>query len=375
MDSNLSYVISILQGKLRMLPLNILSLVTLISMFGILILYSAAGGNWNPWAYKQLCTFLMFLPISIIIALIDLRIIFRYAFIPYILVMVLLILVEAFGITAMGGKRWIEIGSIRLQPAELAKIAIVLFLAKYFHQLPKNDIDKTKSLIIPLIAIFIPIALVIKQPDLGTGLLTLMVSAVVFFAFGVSIWKFLVVGISALAIMPLVWSFLYDYQKKRVMVFLNPELDPLDSGYNIIQSKIAIGSGGFWGKGIAMGTQSLLSFLPEHQTDFIFATLTENLGFVGGFILLVLYFLLLISSLAIAINARSVFGKLIAVGIAGIFFFHAFINISMVMGMAPVVGIPLPLISYGGTMMASMLCGFGLIMNIHINKHLVISSK
>lgn len=375
MYSNLSYISAVVQKKIRMLPMNILILVVLISMFGILILYSAAGGNFEPWAYKQFSTFLIFFPISILIALLNLNLIFRYAFIPYIIVLILLIFVELFGITAMGGKRWIEIASLRLQPAELGKIAIVLFLAKYFHNVQAKDFNKTTSLIVPIVAILLPIALVIKQPDLGTGLLTLMVSFVIFFAFGVAIWKFLVVGVSVIALIPIVWTFLYEYQKKRVMVFLNPELDPLDSGYNIIQSKIAIGSGGFWGKGIGMGTQSNLSFLPEHQTDFIFSTLTEDLGFVGGLLLIMLYFLLLISSIAIGINSRSVFGKLLAIGVAAIFFFHAFINIAMVMGLMPVVGIPLPFISYGGTMMASMLSGFGLVMNVHVNRHLIVGNK
>lgn len=375
MYNNLSYISDLVKKKMIMLPMNILILVLLISMFGILILYSAAGGNFEPWAYKQLSTFMIFFPISVLIALVNLNLIFRYAFIPYIAVLILLVLVDLFGITAMGGKRWIDIASLRIQPAELAKIAIVLFLAKYFHNLPSKDFYKTRSLIIPIVAILFPIALVIKQPDLGTGLLTIMVSCVIFFAFGVAIWKFLVVGISFIVMIPIVWTFLYEYQKKRVMVFLNPELDPLDSGYNIIQSKIAIGSGGFLGKGIAMGTQSNLSFLPEHQTDFIFSTLTEDLGFAGGLVLITLYFLLLLSSIAIAINSRSVFGKLLAIGVAAIFFFHAFINMSMVMGLMPVVGIPLPFISYGGTMMASMLSGFGLVMNVHVNRHLVVGNK
>jgi rod shape determining protein RodA len=303
------------------------------------------------------------------IALVDLNLIFRVAYFPYFIVLALLILVELFGITAMGGKRWIEIASLRLQPAEPAKIAIVLFLSRYFHQTTMQELNKNYNLIIPLIAVLLQVSLIIKQPDLGTGMLTLMVSAALFFAAGVAIWKFILVGLSASAMMPILWTFLHDYQKKRVMVFLNPELDPLDSGYNIIQSKIAIGSGGFLGKGLGSGTQSQLEFLPEHQTDFIFATLTEELGFMGGITLIILYALLLISAFSVAINARSVFGKLLASGIASIFFFHAFINMAMVMGWLPVVGIPLPFISYGGTMMASMICGFGLIMNVHVNQH------
>lgn len=362
-----------IEQKIKRLPLRIIALITILSLFGVIILYSAASANLHPWAYKQLIYLITFLPLAIVIALIDLNWIFRFAYFPYFVVLALLILVELFGITAMGGKRWIEIASLRLQPAEPAKIAIVLFLSRYFNQLTLQDLNKDYNLIVPLIAILLPIALIVKQPDLGTGMLTLMVSATLFFAAGIAVWKFVVVGLGLGAMLPLLWTFLHDYQKKRVMVFLNPELDPLDAGYNIIQSKIAIGSGGFWGKGFGFGTQSQLEFLPEHQTDFIFATLAEELGFAGGIILLILYGLLLISSLSVAINARSVFGKLLASGITAIFFFHAFINMAMVMGWLPVVGIPLPFISYGGTMMASMICGFGLVMNVHINGHVNIA--
>lgn len=367
--SNLSYILSLLKKKFLRLPISIVALVTLLSLFGILVLYSAAGASMHPWGYKQLMNFLIFFPLAILLAMVNINTIFRYAFLPYILVLVLLILVEAFGITAMGGKRWIEMAGIRLQPGEPAKIAIVLFLARYFHSIPPQNINKLSSLILPIIATIVPAAMIIKQPDLGTGLLTIMVACTIFFAAGIAVWKFYTVAVAGIIAVPILWNFLYDYQKKRIMVFLNPELDPLGSGYNIIQSKIAIGSGGLLGKGIAMGSQSHLEFLPEHQTDFIFATLTEDLGFVGGFTLIVLYFLLLASSISIAINAKSLFAKLLTIGISAIFFFHAFINISMVMGLMPVVGIPLPFISYGGTMMASMICGFGLVMNVHMNQN------
>jgi rod shape determining protein RodA len=366
---------SILEQKIKRLPKVIICLITLLSLFGVVVLYSAAGANLDPWGYKQLLHFIIFLPIALVIALIDIDLIFRSSYFPYLIVLVLLVLVELFGIKAMGGQRWIEIAGLRLQPAEPAKIAIVLFLARYFHQLTSVEMQNNYNLIIPLIAIFIPIALIIKQPDLGTGLLTLMVSSVIFFAAGVALWKFLLVGAGAMAAIPILWNFLHEYQKKRVMVFLNPELDPLNAGYNIIQSKIAIGSGGLFGKGFGGGTQSQLEFLPEHQTDFIFATLSEELGFVGAITLVILYGLLLISSFAVAINARSVFGKLLAIGVSAIFFFHAFINMAMVMGWLPVVGIPLPFISYGGTMMASMICGFGFVMNVHVNQHINISKS
>lgn len=328
----------------------------------------------HPWAYKQLINFLIFMPLAIFIAFIPLNFIFRCAYLPYIVVLLMLIAVEAFGYTAKGGTRWMELGGIRLQPAEPAKIAIVLMLARYFHQMTLDEIASFRKLLMPATILIIPVALIIKQPDLGTGSLTLMVGAAMFFAAGINRWIFGAGFAGAAVFAPILWHFLYDYQKKRILVFLNPELDPLGSGYNIIQSKIAIGSGGIFGKGVGGGTQNHLEFLPEHQTDFIFASLAEELGFIGGSLLLLLYGIVIYIALSIAINARSVFAKLLTVGVTAIFFFHAFINMAMVMGLLPVVGLPLPLISYGGTMMVSMLVGFGLIMNAHVNQHVIVGS-
>jgi rod shape determining protein RodA len=281
----------------------------------------------------------------------------------------MLIGVELFGSVAMGGQRWINLGLIKIQPSEPAKIAVVLMLAKYFHNVSHNDINKIHKLIIPIIAILIPCALIIKQPDLGTGMVVLIVSTIMLFALGVSIWKFITVGAAAIISLPIIWQMMYDYQKRRILMFWDPSQDPLGSGYNIIQSKIAIGSGGMLGKGLTQGTQSQLEFLPEHQTDFIFATMAEELGFIGGMVLVTLYAMVIILSLLIAINSKSLFGKLIAIGITSIFFSHIFINMGMVMGLLPVVGVPLPLISYGGTMMSSMLVGLGLIMNVEVNRN------
>ncbi len=362
---------SILQ-KLSRLPLTLMAIISLASLYGIVVLYSAAGGDLHPWGYKQLINFCIFMPLAVAIALIDINLIFRYAYVPYIIIFILLVIVELFGYSAMGATRWIEIGGFRIQPAEPAKIAIVLMLARYFHEMTMSDIYKLRSLVIPVLLLVAPIGLIIKQPDLGTGLLSLMVGGIMFFAAGVSIWKFGVIIASAIISVPILWHFLYEYQKKRILVFLNPELDPLSSGYNIIQSKIAIGSGGIFGKGLMQGTQNQLEFLPEHQTDFIFASLAEELGFVGGSLLLLLYGLVIYISITIAVNARSGFSKLLTIGITAIFFCHAFINMAMVMGLLPVVGLPLPFISYGGTMIVSMLCGFGLIMNVHVHRHVAI---
>ncbi len=355
--------------QIKRLPLTLILLISLICSIGFIVLYSAANSNLQPWALKQIVNFCIFMPIAIIIALIDLRIIFRLSYIFYFCVLALLIAVELFGSTAMGGKRWIDIGIVKLQPSEPIKIAIVLMLARYFHSLTVDDLGKLHKVIIPIIGVLVPAFLIIREPDLGTGMITLIVSSIIFFAVGFRIKYFVIIGITALVSLPIAWNMLYDYQKKRVMVFLDPERDPLGASYNIIQSKIAIGSGGFFGLGLNQGSQSHLDFLPEHQTDFIFATFAEEFGFLGGMFLLVLYFTLITLSLLIGVNCRTVFSKLMVIGITATLFSHVFINMAMVMGLVPVVGVPLPFISYGGTMMASMLMGFGLVMNAQVNGH------
>ncbi|BDU60369.1 hypothetical protein FLA4_07790 [Candidatus Rickettsia kotlanii] len=269
----------------------------------------------------------------------------------------------------MGGKRWIDIGIVKLQPSEPIKIAVVLMLARYFHSLTIDDLTKFHKVIIPIIGVLIPALLIIREPDLGTGMIVLIVSAIIFFAAGFRIKYFIILGLAVLISLPIAWNMMYDYQKKRVMVFLDPEHDPLGASYNIIQSKIAIGSGSLFGRGLNQGSQSHLDFLPEHQTDFIFATFAEEFGFIGGIFLLILYFILITISLLIAANCREIFSKLMVIGITSILFSHVFINIAMVMGLLPVVGVPLPFISYGGTMITSMLIGFGLVMNAQVHGH------
>ncbi|WPY01331.1 Rod shape-determining protein RodA [Candidatus Trichorickettsia mobilis] len=356
--------------SLSKLPLTLLLIISILCCSGFIILYSAAGGSIYPWSHKQIINFCLFMPFSILIAILDLRIIFKFSYLFYFLILLLLIGVEVFGTIAMGAKRWIDFGFTRVQPSEPAKLAIVLMLAKYFHQLSIIDLTKISKLCIAVIGVVIPVILIIKQPDLGTGVITLIVAGFMFFAAGVRLWKFIVIGASIMLSLPIIWHLMYDYQRKRVLVFFDPEKDPLNAGYNIIQSKIAIGSGGIFGKGLMNGTQSHLSFLPEHQTDFIFATFAEEFGFAGGIWLLTLYSLIISICLTIVVNTKSIFGKLIVVGVTAIFFSHVFINIAMVMGMLPAVGVPLPFISYGGTMMASMLIGFGLVMNVQVHRHI-----
>ena len=353
--------------RLKQIPLSILIVVSLISIYGFIILYSAAGGNIEPWANKQIMVFLIFLPISILVAIVDLKIIYHFSYLFYFLTLILLVTVEFSGKSAMGATRWLNLGLITIQPSELTKISIILALARYFHD-NHNKLKQNTILIIPLFIAIIPIAIVIKQPDLGTGIITLMVAAIMFFLAGVRFLYFIICLIGGLIATPVIWILLHDYQKNRIVTFMHPEQDALGTGYNIIQSKIAIGSGGFFGKGLLNGTQGQLSFLPEYQTDFIFSFLMEELGFIGGIVLLALYAIIIMVSLLISINCQSIFAKLMSSGIAAVFFCHVFINIAMVMGLVPVVGVPLPLISYGRTMMVSMILGLGLVMNAAVNR-------
>ena len=359
--------------KLYDLPYSLLFLIFSICVCSIAVLYSAGGGNMHPWAFKQAMFCILFFPIMIIIAVTDIKVIYNLTYLCFIGAVISLILVAIAGHTAMGAKRWIKIASFSFQPSELAKIASILMLARYFHDAQSEDIGRIKIVMVPVLLMLVPIGLIIKQPDLGTGMILLFTTAALLFAAGARIWKFISVGLGALVAMPFLWGMLHAYQKKRVYIFLNPESDPLGSGYNIIQSKIAIGSGGIFGKGYTKGTQSQLRFLPEHQTDFIFPTFAEETGFIGGIILLLLYAAIIILSSLIAVQAKSVFAKLTATGIGALFFCHIFINMAMVMGMLPVVGIPLPLVSYGGTMVGSMFIAFGILMNIYIHRNTIIS--
>lgn len=354
--------------KFRTIPFIIPFIVFLLAIYGVILLYSAAGGQLEPWAKKQLTAFSFFFLLAFFIALIDLRIIYHSSYLIYFLTILMLFLVYLKGKSAMGATRWLNLGIMTIQPAEIMKIALILMLARFFHEHKKHD-RANIYLIIPLIATLLPVALILKQPDLGTSIITSLVAIFLFFAAGVKIRYFFISGVISLCLLPIFWYMLHNYQKTRILTFLNPERDPLGAGYNIIQSKIAIGSGGLFGKGLFSGTQGHLSFLPEYQTDFIFAFLTEELGFIGGVILLITYSSLIIYCLFSALACRSYYNYLVIIGIISLFFAHIFINIAMVMGLLPVVGVPLPLLSYGRTMIGAMLIGFGLIMNMSVNKY------
>lgn len=358
--------------KLLRLDWGLVVLIGLTASIGFAMLYSAASGSLEPWAIRQMMRFGVGVALMLAIALVDIRFWMRWAYVLYLGALVLLVGVEIAGTTGMGATRWINLGVINLQPSELMKITLVLALARYFHGLSVDDAGRITWLLPPVLLIGAPTALVLRQPDLGTALLLAAGGAVIFFLAGVRIWKFAVAIAAALAAMPIAWSQLHDYQKGRVLTFLNPERDPLGAGYHILQSKIALGSGGIAGKGFLQGTQSHLNFLPEMRTDFIFTMLAEEFGMIGALTLLALYAMILIYAYVIGFRSRNQFGRLLAIGIAANFFLYVFINVGMVTGILPVVGVPLPLISYGGTAMLTLLIGFGLVLSVSIHRQVEI---
>lgn len=362
-----------LQDKLRQLRWPFILVLCATGGVGVAMLYSAAGGSMQPWAIRQLIRFAAALVILLIVALSDIRLWLRWAYPLYFAALVLLLVVDVAGFIGMGAQRWIDLGIISLQPSEVMKIVLVLALARYFHRLSAEDMARPWRLIAPVLMVLVPVALVLKQPDLGTAMMLLLGSAALFFAAGVRLWMFAAVGLGGLAVLPVAWQMLHDYQRQRVLTFLDPESDPLGSGYHILQSKIALGSGGLFGKGYLQGTQSHLNFLPEKQTDFIFTMLAEEFGLLGSLGVLGLYIIILGYCLAIALSAKNQFGRLVAIGIAVTFFLYVFINMAMVMGLIPVVGIPLPLVSYGGTATVSLMLGFGLVMCVYVHRDVTIS--
>lgn len=342
---------------------------------GFGMLYSAAGGSLDPWASRQMIRFAGGMVLLLAVAVIDIRFWLRHAYTIYAVALVLLVAVEVMGTVGMGAQRWIDLGVVTVQPSEVMKIALVLALARYFHATAIEDVFRPQYLIVPLVLVFAPAGLVLRQPDLGTAGMLILGSGAIFFAAGVRLWKFGVVLALGIASLPIGWQFLHEYQRNRVLTFLNPESDPLGTGYHIIQSKIALGSGGIFGKGFLQGTQSHLNFLPEMQTDFIFTMLAEELGLVGALVLLALYVVILIYAMVFSASCRHHFGRLVGAGITATFFLYIFINIAMVTGLIPVVGVPLPLISYGGTALLTLMIGFGLLMNVYIHRDQVIPRR
>ncbi len=361
--------------KLLQLPWGIILLVIALTGVGVAMLYSAANGNMEPWASRHIGRFLIGFVIMIGAALVDLRFWLRIAYPFYFVSFALLISVEIMGQVGMGAQRWINLGFFNFQPSEMMKVAVVLALARYFHVPTLEDVFRIRTLVIPVLLIVAPVVLVMNQPDLGTAGMLLLVGAAIFFVVGVRWWKFAMVLVAGMAAVPIAWQFLREYQKNRVLTFFNPESDPLGSGYHILQSKIALGSGGLFGKGFLQGTQSHLNFLPEMQTDFIFTMLAEEFGLIGGVGLILLFLLLVAYGVVIALRCRNHFGRILALGLTANLYFYVFINAAMVMGLIPVVGVPLPLVSYGGTVMLTIMFGLGLIMSVYIHRDTRISRR
>ena len=358
--------------KERFFSLNFIfiAIICLLALIGCLTLYSVAGGNILPWALNQALRFGLGFTIMIIAALIKPEFYYKIATPFYIFTLILLVIVDISGHIGMGAQRWIHLGFFNLQPSELMKIALVLQLAKYFSIVPIESIRSIKGIIIPTILVAVPVAFIMLQPDLGTSLMILFCTVILFYLAGVQWWKFVLGFGSIVAAMPVLWHFLHDYQKNRILTFLDPERDPLNTGYHIIQAKIALGSGGMWGKGFLSGTQSHLNFLPEPHTDFIFTTYSEEFGMIGGALVLFLNLILITYGywFAFRLNNNNYFGKMVILGLNTNYFLYVFINIAMVTGLLPVVGIPLPLISYGGTVILSVMASFGIMLSFDINK-------
>jgi rod shape determining protein RodA len=356
-------------GKLRALNWSVVVLVTIICCIGFALLYSVAGGSLEPWAGRQIVRFGVGILLLLVVATVHIRTWYQLAYPIYGATLLLLIATEFLGRMGKGAERWIDIGPLQLQPSELMKLALILALSRFLHGVLLDDVSRPTRLLPALLLILIPAGLVLMQPNLGTATILIAGGCGLIFLAGLS-WKIIVPVIAiGLAVIPIGWEFaLKDYQKQRVQTFLDPDSDPLGAGYNITQSKIALGSGGVFGKGFGQGTQSRLNFLPEKQTDFIFTVLGEEFGLFGLLILMGLYLALLMQGVSIAMDTRSQFGRLVAMGVCLNFLLYILINTSMSMGLIPVVGIPLPLVSYGGTALMTVLIGFGLMLSVQIHR-------
>ena len=352
--------------KLKSIDYFLILIVILIGVISVFAIYSTESGNFSYYTKNHLIRFVAFFSLFLVLSFIRITTWYRKAYFFYLLGLVLLVLVIFFGITASGSKRWLNLYFLNLQPSELMKIAIIVCFARYYHRIQSTDIQNYKFLLQPIILLIIPCYLVIKQPDLGTSILIAGSGIAIIWLAGLNIKYFVYSGLLLLVSLPFAISILKPYQKSRILTFFNPDRDPLGAGYQIIQSKIAIGSGGFFGKGFLKGTQSYLEFLPEKHTDFIFTLFSEEFGFLGSIILLLLYVLLIYRIISIGFFVRSSFAKLYCFGFASAIFLYVFVNIAMVLGLIPIVGAPLPIMSYGGSSMLSIMLGLSIVMSCKI---------
>ncbi len=360
--------------KLKAVDYFLIIIVAIIGSISVVSIYSTESGNFSFYTKNHLTRFLVFFSMFLVLSFVRVSVWYRQAYTFYILGILLLLLVIFFGISASGSKRWINFFIMNLQPSELMKIAIIVCFARYYHRIQSSDIQSYKYLLQPIILLLIPCYLVITQPDLGTAILIAGSGLAIIWLAGLNLKYFVYSGLILLVSLPFVISILKPYQKSRILTFFNPDRDPLGAGYQIIQSKIAIGSGGLLGKGFLQGTQSYLEFLPEKHTDFIFTLFSEEFGFVGSMVLILLYILLIYRIIRIGFSCRSFFAKLYCFGFASALFLYIFINIAMVLGLLPIVGAPLPIMSYGGSSMLSIMLGLSIVMSCKIYSRDPISS-
>ncbi|WPX96843.1 Rod shape-determining protein RodA [Candidatus Bandiella woodruffii] len=353
------------------LLLGLLSVLMLVSIFSM---YSVSGGVVAPIVTKQLYISALSLFMMFVFSKINLKLIFRSSYDVYLVILCALVVTEFLGHIGMGAKRWINLGIINIQPSEFMKIGLILALAHYFYNCHVDSIVKTRFLLSPAILVLLPSILIMKQPNLGTAMIIISTAATIFFLAGVRVRVFVCLGVITLVSMPIIWRFLYDYQKTRVLTFLDPMHDKLGAGYNIIQSIISIGSGGVFGKGFLKGSQNQLDFLPENHTDFIFGLIAEEGGFVLCLALFLIYFAITLILYLMSVRCDFQFHRLVILGFASLLFFHVFINIGMISGLLPVVGVPLPFLSYGGSNFIAMMIGVGLVLNCYTNKKVTLKT-
>ena len=360
--NNLSF-----RDKILSLDFKLIFLILLLGIISIFAMYSTERGVFGYYTESHVYRFFIFFIVFIVISFIDIKFWFKISYLFYLSVLILLIGVKFFGVTASGSTRWINLFFINLQPSELMKIALIIFLARFYNRIPSTDVNKIKYLIQPTFALFVPVALVVTQPDLGTAILIAFSGMFVVWLAGLRMKFFIYSFFGFICFAPIVIAFLKPYQKLRILTFLNPERDPLGAGYQLIQSKIAIGSGGFTGKGFLKGSQSYLDYLPEKHTDFIFTLFSEEFGFIGSIFLLIIYSLIIYRIISIGLIAKNNFSKLYCFGFAAAFFSYVTVNLAMVLGLLPIVGAPLPILSYGGSAMLSIMIGLGVAMSCKIH--------
>ena len=361
------------RDKLLSFDFFLFFLILILGIISVFAMYSTEGGNFDYHTKSHIARFVIFFFMFFVVSFFNIKFWYNTSTLIYISIFLLLLSVKYFGITSSGSQRWVNFYFINLQPSELMKVGLILFLAKYYHRIPIHEANKIKFLFLPIIVLVAPVLLVVTQPDLGTSILIAIGGIAVAWLAGVKIKFFAYMSIFFISLAPIAISFLKPYQKARILTFLNPDKDPLGAGYQIIQSKIAIGSGGFFGKGYLNGSQSYLDFLPEKHTDFIFTLFSEEFGFFGAICILILYYLIISRIVKIGHETKSNFGKLYCYGFATAFFTYVAVNMGMVLGLLPIVGAPLPIMSYGGSSMMAIMLGLGIAMSCKIHGNVNVS--